>query len=83
MNPGKNREIREIKGWMVKNRDAMIGCPKQPGNLLISKNACIKRYKASINPDLKIYAEDFFRYAFQQGLSVCRDCRIGRRLAST
>ena len=74
---------REIKKWMAKNRDLMIGCPNHPGKLLISKNACQKRHKASLNPDLKIYAEDFFRFAFKQGLSVCRDCRIGKRLAST
>lgn len=80
MSPTGYREVRE---WLDKNRDLMINCPNQPGKLLISKNACSKRHKASLNPDLKIYAEDFFRFAFQQGLSLCRDCRMGRRLPSS
>ena len=56
MSPTGYREVRE---WLDKNRDLMINCPNQPGKLLISKNACSKRHKASLNPDLKIYAEDF------------------------
>jgi hypothetical protein len=74
---------REITKWLARNRNSMIDCPRQPGNLWISKNACGKRYQASLNPDLKIYAEDFFGFSFRQGLAVCRDCRIGKNLSSS
>jgi hypothetical protein len=73
-------EFRETQKWLAQNRGLMVDCPNQPGKLLISKNACRKRYKASLNPDLKFHVEDFFRYAFKQGLSLCRNCRIGRQL---
>ncbi len=73
---------RESKEWLAQNRELMIDCPKQPGNLLISKNACGKRHKASLNPDRRIYSEDSFGYALRQGLSLCRDCRIGKRVAT-
>ena len=79
MNPAG---YREIKKWLAQNRNLMIDFPKQPGNLFISKQACSKRHKASLDPDQKIYSEDFFGYALRQGLSLCRDCRIGNRLAS-
>ena len=72
---------RETREWLVRNRGLLVDCPNQPGKLLISKTACRKRHKASLDPDLKIYAEDFFRFAFQQGLSLCRDCRIGKQAA--
>ena len=73
---------REIKKWLAQNRNSLIDCPNQPGNLLISKNACTKRHKASLDPTQKIYSEDFFGYALQQGLSLCRNCQIGKRLAN-
>jgi len=73
---------REIKKWLAQNRDSMIDCPRQPGNLVISKHACRKRHKASLDPNPKIYSEDFFKYSLLQGLSLCRDCRIGKRLAN-
>jgi len=44
---------REVREWLAKNRNLMVNCPNQPGKLLISKNACSKKHKAGLNPDLQ------------------------------
>jgi hypothetical protein len=72
-----------VKEWLAKNQRQMIVCPNQPGNLMISEKSCGKRYQASMAPQQKFYTEDFFSYTFQRGLSVCRDCKIGKKVAKT
>lgn len=68
--------------WLVKNQEDMFTCPHQPGQLMISKSSCIKRYLASRKEDLgSILKKDFFHYSYIRGLCVCRDCPIGRKLA--
>ena len=66
--------------WLVKNQQLMIRCPYQPGNLVISKKACTKRHlvgrKGIIN-DLR--RGDSFYYAVNKGLSLCRQCPIGKK----
>ncbi len=70
--------------WLEKNQQEMFHCPHQPGKLVISKNACAKRHlqaeKEEYQDPLK---GDFFHYAYKMGLSLCRDCSIGKRLTPT
>jgi len=69
--------------WMTKNRGDMIVCPNQPGQLVISKTSCSKRYAMSRREDLKdILKGDFFHYTYMRGLTVCRDCPIGKKLSA-
>ncbi|MBI5967349.1 MAG: hypothetical protein HY882_05775 [Deltaproteobacteria bacterium] len=73
---------RAVKEWLAKNHPEMISCPNQPGKLMISKNACAKRYWMSRQEKYQDLAKgDFFYYAFKKGLSLCRDCPIGKKLA--
>ncbi len=72
-----------VKEWLAKNQQQMISCPYQPGNLMISKNACSKRYWMGRKEDYQdLMRGDFFHYTYKRGLSVCRECPIGKRVAS-
>jgi hypothetical protein len=67
--------------WLAKNREDMIVCPRQPGQLTISKSSCSKRYIMSRRENLKeLLKGDFFQYIYMKGLSVCQDCPIGKKL---
>ena len=69
--------------WLVKNQNRMISCPYQPGNLFISRNACLKRYRNGDRQTLRnpLY-DDTLAYQWKMGISVCRKCPIGRSLIS-
>jgi hypothetical protein len=72
----------EVKEWLAKNQQEMICCPYQPGNLMISKNACSKRYWMGQKEDYQdLMKGDVFNYAYKRGLSLCRECSIGKELA--
>lgn len=67
--------------WLAKNQEDMFVCPKQPGQLRISKASCSKRYTMSRREDLKdLLKGDYYQYIYMKGLSVCRDCPIGKKL---
>lgn len=66
-----------IKEYYSLNQNKMIDCPFQPGNLKISKGACLKRNKAAHRKKLETFrAEDLFNYFVSQGLSRCQQCPI-------
>jgi hypothetical protein len=72
-----------IKEYYSLNRDKMIDCPFQPGNLKISKMACLKRHKAARRKKLEIIkVEDLFNYFVSQGLSRCQECPIIEKTVS-
>ena len=72
----------EVREWLAKNQKEMICCPSQPGNLMISKSACFKRYWMGRNEDYQdLMKGDVFNYAHKRGLSLCRECPIGKELA--
>jgi len=78
---GNGTQVAEY--WLAEHKDAIIHCPYQPGQLKILKNACIKRYLASqkdksINP---MTGQSFFQYTVKNGLSLCKECPIGKSLA--
>ncbi len=75
-------ELQMANEWLMKNQRKMVSCPFQPGQLTISKNACSKRYVLgkSENP-ADLLKGDLFHYTFKRGLSLCRECPIGRKQA--
>lgn len=67
--------------WLSANERETIDCPYQPGNLKISKNACLKRYQASEKAKLEmINHTDLFTYTVGQGLLRCKTCPIVKAL---
>jgi hypothetical protein len=64
--------------WLAKIRD-MIVCPKQPGQLTISKAPVRVHHEPKEN--LKELLKGTFQYIYMRGLSVCRDCPIGKKLS--
>lgn len=60
--------------WFAENQQEMIKCPYQPGNLVISKSACFKRYR--IGKKLR----DLQETKFESGYSLCGQCPIGGTL---
>lgn len=72
---------QDIERWMEEHQREMIVCPHQPGLLLISKKACVKRYKAALGRAFETISEDdTFHYVLRKGLSLCEGCPIGRKL---
>ena len=71
-----NRELLELEL-------ELIPCPRQPGNLRISKHACALRYCEAQR--VKKYNTYGYGFAFIQksGLEICRTCPDGRRYAKT
>ncbi len=70
--------------WLEENQDEMFHCPHQPGKLMISKNGCAKRYlQAGKEKDQDPMRGDFFYYNYKMGLTVCRNCSIGKRMKVT
>jgi len=72
-----------VKTWLAKNRGDMIVCPYQPGQLTISKSACSRRHLMGKREDLGELQKgnDPLNYSFVRGLSLCRDCAIGKKLS--
>lgn len=72
-----------VKEWMDENHERMMVCPNQPGALLLSKSACVRRYLAAQEETYEdMMLVDFFRYKVKKGLYLCRNCAVGARLAS-
>lgn len=72
-----------VREWMEARHERMMVCPNQPGALLLSKAACIRRYLAAQQETYgDMMTVDFFRYRVKRGLYVCRNCLVGRQLAS-
>jgi hypothetical protein len=67
--------------WLSANIGELIDCPHQPGNLKITKNACLKRHKASEKTDSeKLSQANLFLYTVGQGLLRCKTCSIIEKL---
>ncbi len=55
----------------------MVRCPRQPGRLMISSQACAGRYRLAQRRDLKL-PKDEFEVALISGLALCGGCPDGR-----
>ncbi len=72
-----------VTQWMDEHHERMMVCPNQPGALLLSKSACVRRYLAAQEETYEdMMLLDFFRYRVKKGLYLCRNCPVGARLAS-
>jgi hypothetical protein len=66
-----------INEYYSRDRDKVIDCPLQPGNLKISKKACTKRRQAASRiPEEPFKTENLFIYSITQGLLRCKQCPI-------
>ncbi|HMK64977.1 MAG TPA: hypothetical protein VK564_04230 [Thermodesulfobacteriota bacterium] len=67
--------------WLSSNMREIIDCPHQPGNLKITKNACLKRHEASekTSPET-VEQANLFYYTVGQGLLRCKTCSIPGKL---
>jgi hypothetical protein len=72
---------QEVGKWIQEHEREMIVCPNQPGLLLISKKACLKRYRAALGRAFDtVSEEDAFHYVLKKGLTLCEGCPMGRKL---
>ena len=60
----------------------LIVCPRQPGRLRISRNACALRYLMS-KRGKSAFPNDEFGMARKAGLDICRNCPDGQLNAQT
>ncbi len=60
-----------VEIWLAENHRQMISCPYQPGNLVISRAACFRRYRIGRKKRELRKAESRFGY------SLCGRCPIG------
>jgi hypothetical protein len=67
----------QSENWQSTTMKEIIHCPFQPGNLKISKKACLKRYQASSRTTWDSNGHiNLFYYTVGQGLLRCRSCPI-------
>ena len=81
---GAMRNVQgQISEWISHNRQNLIHCPNQPGNLLISKQSCQRRRKKARQEDLADAMKgDVMDYIYRQGLSICLACDAMKRKAA-
>ena len=64
--------------WLAANRHRMVNCQRQPGNLIISKQACRARMEKAMRENLDDTMQgDFFEYVHKKGLAICLGCASG------
>jgi hypothetical protein len=72
-----NMLLKQTEEWFASNRQEIIRCPHQPGNLMITRSGCRqRRIRARQETFDDITKGDFFEYMYKSGLLVCRDCRV-------
>jgi hypothetical protein len=78
--------IREIltKEYYAQQKNKIIACPFQPGNLKISEKACLKRHNAALRKRIQTFkSEDLFNYFVSQSLMRCETCPIIKKSVSS
>ena len=79
--------MRDVQGqiseWISRNRQDLIQCPHQPGNLLITKQSCQRRRVKARKEDLtNVMQGDVMDYVYRQGLSICLACDATKKKAA-
>ena len=72
--------------WLSENRHQMVTCPYQPGELRITKQACVRRHETAKRQgsDQKVgkaKLKTIFEEVVNTSLSRCRLCPIGESLS--
>ncbi len=66
---------RIVGEWMDRNRNRMVQCHYQPGNLLITRQSCLARRQRAKEEDLTdIMKGDVLDYVYRKGLAICLAC---------
>jgi len=70
--------LRDPEEWLRANEANMLKCPKQPGNLRISRHSCAQRFGSANSKRIETMPEttDYF-FALKENFKACRDCSIG------
>lgn len=70
--------FKDLEDWLRTNERNMLRCPKQPGNLKISRNSCAQRFSSANSKRIDSLPEttDYF-FALKENFKACRDCPIG------
>jgi len=66
------------EAWLKRNKNQLISCPVQPGNLRISEKVCLKRH--ILGSRVKILKFRDWTEVQKISLSMCKECLIGKRL---
>ncbi len=79
--------MRDVQGqiseWISRNRQDLIRCPHQPGNLLITRQGCRMRQARARQEDLSnVLRGDVMDYIYRQGLSICLTCTEAKKKAA-
>ncbi len=71
-------KLRDLEEWLRANEPNILKCPKQPGNLRISKNSCAQRFSSANSKRIDSLPEttDYF-FALKENFKACKDCPIG------
>jgi hypothetical protein len=68
--------------WLKENRNALFECPKLPGRLRLSPEACSVRYrKANARDFVTLERTEWCAIGLKMSLAVCRGCTVGRQHA--
>lgn len=72
-----------VQRWINEHHQSLIVCPYQPGALVLSRTACIKRHLAARGETYEdMMTLDLFRFRVKKGLYICLNCPIGRSLTA-
>jgi hypothetical protein len=72
----------DVESWLQEHPDTLISCPRQPGNLRLSREACAKRHQTANEPRWNnMSAEPHALFVFKMNLIPCRECEVGAGLA--
>lgn len=75
-------EIHSASQWLIENQSALFECPRLPGNLRLTPQACSVRYrKANAREFVNLERTEWCAIGLKMSLAVCRGCNVGRRHA--
>jgi hypothetical protein len=77
-----------VEMWLNEHQHQMVTCPYQPGELRISKQACVKRRETAKRQGSEIKTgkprmKTIFEEVVNTSLSRCLSCPIGEDLSET
>jgi hypothetical protein len=72
----------DLEIWLQEHQEAMIYCPYHKGDLIISKRACIKRFRASQRSRRHLAGNNGYpsMLTIEKRLALCERCHIARKL---
>ena len=65
-----------VQEWFSLNREELIHCPYQLGNLKITKSACLQQRRRSDDWVYGTVPDNYVLFGLEMHLKVCRQCAI-------